>query len=255
MAKKEKGTALVNWDKQFAELAKKSKEGIKVSVGRKFLSFKGGLYYDGIRLEDDELRCVIIGWIHHNTYYDPSEPYDADNPQTPICYSFGHSTDEMEPAEDVADAQNDECASCPLNQYRKEKGKQKGKGCKNTFRIALISEAELDNVETAEIVYASIPPTSLKYFANYVGKELDKYGRPFWSMVTLLKWVPDSKSQFLVTFSPEERIENSKYFKPLMELHEKTTDELDFGYEAKEKEEPAPKKAKAKKTTNKFSRK
>lgn len=253
--KKTTGKELVKWDEEFANLAKKSSKGIEVGTG-KFLSFSGGrMSFAGADIPDDEIRCVIVGWTHHNAYYDPDVRYDPKNPQSPICYAFGAEQDEMEPLDSVPEKQCENCAECPFNQFESAKS-GKGKACKNTYRLALIAESDLDDLDNAEVVYASIPPKSLKNWANYLGKDLDKLGRPHWSVITLMSRVPDSESQFRVTFKCEEVIEDTSLFGPLKQLWERIEGEIDFPYVVRDN--PAPVKGKGKaaaKKPTKFGRK
>lgn len=238
MAKKQPGTAVVKWEEEFANLAKENAKNAKVSEG-KFISFNGGMSFAGADIEDDELRCVIVGWAHHNAYYDPDVRYDAKNPQTPICFATGTDEDTMEPHESSPDKQCGSCAACPFNEF--ESAKQgKGKACKNTIRLALIAESDLEDLASAEVVYASIPPKSLKNWLVYVTKELrDRAQRPHWAVVTLMKRVPDGESQFRVTFKNEELIEDSKLFTPLKKLWQDTMDGIDFPYVQREAPPPA----------------
>lgn len=242
-AKKKTGKAVVKWDEEFAEYAKETTKGAKLTGGSKFIRFSGGrMSFDGADIPDDEIRCVIMGWAYHNTYYDPSERYDPDNPQSPICYSFGDEEDEMEPHADSPEPQCDSCAECPFNEF--ESGVGKAKACKNTVRLALIAEDDLDDLENAEVVYASLPPTSIKNWIAYLTKDLrDKAQRPHWAVITLLTRHPDDKSQFRITFKNDELIEDSDLFGPLKELWEDTIEEIDFPYAVREPEEkPKPKK-------------
>jgi len=243
--KKSTSKALVKWDEEFANLAKETTKGIEVGTG-KFLSFNGGtMSFAGADIPDDEIRCVIVGWTHHNVYYDPDVRYDPKNPQTPLCYAFDVDQDQIAPLDSVPEKQCDNCAECPLNEFGSAKSGD-GKACKNTYRIALIAESDLEDIDNAEVVYASIPPKSLKNFANYLGKDLDKLKRPHWSVITLLSRVPDSESQFKVTFKYEESIEDTDLFVPLKELWERTKDDINFPYVVREKSAPV-KKAAAKK--------
>ena len=258
-AKKKTGKAVVKWDEEFADYAKDATQGVRVSEGRKWLRFSGGqMTYDGNPVPDDEVRCVIIGWSYHNTFYDPNERFDPDNPQSPLCYSFGRNEDEQEVHEDSPEPQHDACAGCPMNEW--ESGVGKAKACKNTVRLALIAEDDLENLDEAEIAWASIPPTSLrnwnKYFVNDVGK---KAGRPPWAVVTLLSRIPDSGSQFKITFDLEELIEDSDLFGPLKELHEDVMEDIEFPYVVYEAEERPKKsgrgKSKTKASQKKFAKK
>lgn len=238
MAKAKKpGTSLVKWEEELAGFATETAKGIKVSDG-KFISFQGGrMSFGGADIPDDEINCVIVGWTHHNMLYDPDVRYDPKNPQSPICYSFGQDEGEMQPHEDAPVKKCGSCAECPLNQFESaESGR--GKACKNTFRVALIAESDLDDIENAEVVYASIPPKSLKNFANYLAKDLKNLKRPHWFVKTLMTRVPDDESQFRVTFKHVENIEDGELYEPLKELWKTTMEGLDFPYQVREALEP-----------------
>ena len=206
--------------------------------------------FGGADIPDDEIRCVIVGWTNHNIYYDPDVRYDPKNPQTPICYAFGDDPDLMEPHSEASDKQCGSCAECPFNQYESS-STGRGKACKNTFRLALIAESDLEDIDNAEVVYASIPPKSLKNWANYLGKDLSKLKRPHWSVITTMKRVPDDGSQFRVTFKLEEAIDDSELFGPLKALWEKTMEGIDFPYAVRE---AAPKAVKGKMKPQKFAK-
>lgn len=250
--KKETGKALVKWDEELANYAKQTTKGLKVSEG-KFISFSGGrMSFGGADIPDDEIRCVVVGWAYHNAYYDPDVRYDPKNPQSPICYATDSDEDNMSPHSEAPDKQHDSCAECPLNEFGSAKSGS-GKACKNTFRLALIAESDLENVDDAEVVYASIPPKSLKNWANYLKKDLERVERPHWAVVTLMKRVPDSESQFRVTFKMEDLIEDSELFSPLKSLWEKTMEGIDFPYQKREPQ-PKGKSGKGDKGKQKFAR-
>ncbi len=257
MAKKDKpGTALVNWDEELAKYAKETTEDIKETGGGKFLSFKGGnMTYNGEAIPDSVLDCVVVGYVYHNALYDQEERYDPKNPQTPICYSFGTKEKLLSPHDDSKDQKCDSCAACPFNQFETAKT-GKGKACKNTFRLALISAAELDDIENAEVVYASIPPTSMKNFTAYL-KEIDKkFGRPYWAVETKLSCEPDTGSTFKVFFEQTGIIQENKKLQALKDKWIGEMKTIDFPYQERVVEEKPAKKTAAKPAAkNKFSRK
>ena len=196
----------------------------------------------GAEIPDGELRCVVVGWVHAFAYYDPDVRYDPKNPQSPLCYSFGVEEEDMVPHEEAPDKQCGSCAECPFNQFESAKV-GKGKACKNMIRLALIAESDLENIDTAEVVYASISPKSLKNWLVYAKKTCAQgLKRPHWSVITNMARIPDDESQFRVTFKMEEVIEDSSLFGPLKELWEKTMADIDFPYQVKKDPPPAPKK-------------
>lgn len=249
MAKAKKtGKALVVWEKEFAELAKAGTAGIKSTEGT-FISFRGGkMSVAGADVPDDELRGVIVGWAFHNTYYDPSEPYDPENPAVPGCYAYGEDEDEMVPHDAATDKQADACAGCPMNEFGSAmKGKKQGKGkaCKNTIKLAIIAEQDIDNAAKAQVYFASIPPTSRKNILTYLTKSLrDGVKRPPWAVITKIARVPDDKDQFRVTFELGDLIEDTSAFPALKALADKVRGELPTEYKAREQEAPARKAAK-----------
>lgn len=246
--KKEPGKALVKWDEQLASLAEETTKGITLAAGGKFISFaQGKMSVNGIDIDDDELECVVVGMVHHNTLYDPDERYDPKNPQSPLCYAYGTSEEEMEPSDESADKKSDSCAGCPFNEYGSS-GKSNAKACKNLYRIALIAASDLDDIENAEVLYANIPPTSKKLLSAYTLNEVKgKLKRPIWSVVTLLKRVPDELSQFRVTFKFVENITDGEKLQALMDLWSGTMDTIDVPYQ---KHESKP----VKQTKKKFTR-
>ena len=261
MAKKqETGKALVNWSEEFAGLAEQSAKGAKVSEG-KFISFSSGkMSFAGADIPSGELRCVVVGWIYANAYYDPDVPYDSKNPQSPICFAFSKSpdndTDEMVPHDESPNKQADGCAGCPHNEFGSAvdaKGRPlKGKACKNMVRLALIAESDLEDIENAEVVYASLPPMSIKNWEVYAKKTCAKgLKRPHWSVITTMARVADAGSQFRVTFEMEEVIEDSDLFGPLKELWMSQADTIDFPYQVRE---AAPVIAKKPAKAQKFAR-
>lgn len=259
MAKtKKKGTALVNWDKDFAEMAKETAQGARVSEG-KFISLKNGIMkFAGADIPDNELKCVIVGWMYHNAYYDPNERYDPENPQSPICYAFATTPPddgEMEPLDTVPEKQCDNCAECPFNQW--ESAKQgKGKACKNTVRLALISADDVENLDEAEIVYLSVPVTSGKNWLKYVVDMRDKIKRPLWSVVTTIECVPDNVNQFKLQFKTEENVEDQDAYQPLKDMWAATMETINFPYVVREPSAPVKGKgnAPAPKKKSKFSK-
>ena len=248
--RKKTGKEIVKWDEEFAGLAKDATKGMELSSG-KFISTRGGrLSFNGEDLPGNELQAVILGWVYENQYYEGK--FDPDTPQAPVCYAFGTDTDEMEPHAEAPDKQCDTCAECPLNEWGSA-DTGKGKACKNVVRLALMAASDLEDIDSAEIVYLKIPVMSVKNFTTYAKKRVaEALSRPYWAVVTTIALEQDNQSQFRVTFRVEEKVEDSKLFTPLKALWEKAMEGIDFPY-PKYEEEEAPKPKKRAKT--KFARK
>lgn len=245
--KKKPGTAVVQWEEEFAKLAEKSVEGVKLGSA-KFISFSGGkMSFGGADVPDNELRCVVVGWAHHNAFYDPDIRFDPKNPQSPLCWATAATEEEMEPHE-VFDQQSDACVGCPHNEFgTADNGRGAGKACKNGIRLAIISEDDLGDLDSAELVWVSVPTMSIKNWLKYAKVDCAKtLNRPHWAVVTLMKRVADDDSQFRVTFKAEEKVEDSELFGPLKELWENAMGEIDFPYAPTVERTPAKGKGAAK---------
>lgn len=250
---KKPGKELVKWDEKLAAFAQQTTDNMKTATA-KFLSIRSGqLSYGGQDIEDNELRCVILGWIYENQFYEGR--FDPNTPQVPSCYAFGTDYDAMEPHPKAENKQNDTCAGCPNNEYgTSDTGR--GKACKNVIRVALIAESDLEDLDSAELIYFKVPVTSVKNFTGYAKKELaDKHKRPLWSVVTLLKVEKDADTQVKVRFTvakPDGFVEDEALYDPLNGLWEKTMEGIDFPYP--EAVERAARPAKGKAKPSKFSR-
>lgn len=250
---KKPGKAIVKWDEELANLAKDATKGMDLPTA-KFISIRGGkLTFAGADVPGNELRCVILGWVHENQYYDGD--FDPDVPQVPACYAFGQDTKTMEPHENAPDKQSDACEGCPINEFGSA-DRGKGKACKNVVRLAIIAESDLEDLDNVEIVYMKVPVMSVKNFLVYAAKNLKvTLGRPYWSVVTNISVVPDDKSQYRVLFELGEKIEDSDLFTPLKGLWQTTMEGIDFPYPAAiERKQAAPARGKAKAKPQKFTR-
>lgn len=209
--------SLTVWEQKMADAAVKSAKAEKAVSGLKGISTKGGiLTVDEQPVPGNELRCIILVAIHENQYH--TKPYDANAPAIPECYSFGDSDADdpegtMAPHEESEDPQGDDnglCASCWANQMQSAQT-GRGKACKNVRRLALVTEDALGSAEDmadAEVRVLKVPVMSVKGWALYVRNKLnEELHRPFWGVVTLIKVVPDPKSQFKITFAFEELVE------------------------------------------------
>lgn len=253
--KKPAGKALVKWDEKFAGLAKEATKGMVLPTG-KFITIQAGqLMYGAVKIPGNSLRCVVVGSTYENAYYDPDVPFTAGEPTSPLCYAFGEEKDDMAPNDNVPEKQHDQCEGCPLNEFGSARAGA-GKACGNKVRLALITENDLEegNLSSPEIAYFRVSVTSVKNWLSYAKKDLEQtLKRPYWAVVTEIKVVPDSSSQFKIEFTLGEMIEDSELFEPLEKLWTKAMEGIDFPYPTYEK--PTKRAAPVKKGTPKFAAK
>jgi hypothetical protein len=203
------------------------------------LSLKSGkLTYNGGEVPDSRLNVIVLDSIFENLYYE--EPYDVDNPVSPSCFAFGNDDRIMAPHENSSAMQcESKCIDCAFNKFGSaEKGK--GKACKNTRRLACITEEDLENIEDATVFYVKIPPTSTKFWAGYVQQITKVMKVPPFAVVTELQNQTDPKTQIRVTFKLVEQVTDKAKIKQLIAKRESITEELRTPYQpATFTEEPA----------------
>lgn len=241
LAKKQE-TALTKWDDELAKHAADVAGKEQLPTGS-FVSIRGGqMSIAGNPVKDNRVNVVIVDHIYENAYYEGD--YDADNPQPPVCYAFGREEKEMAPHEKCSEPQNETCMGCEKNVFGSaERGK--GKACKNSRRLALITadDMDADSISEGAIVYMKLPVTSTRAWAGYVQGLAAKYKRPPFGVVTEIAVIPDPKTQFKVGFTLVDQVPNN-LIGPLMARREKVADEIMFPYGTPaEKEKPAKKVA------------
>jgi hypothetical protein len=229
--------ALANWDEELAKAAADVASKEQMPTGS-FVSLKSGVMsIGGSPIKDNKLEVVIIDHVYENTFYEGD--FDPDNPQPPACYAFGRTEEELKPHEKSSGPVHDQCQGCDNNVFGSaEKGK--GKACKNTRRLALISADGLspDSIKDGQVVYLKLPVTSTKAWSMYVKSLAAVFKRPPYGVVTEISVLPDAKSQFKVVFNRVDNIP-AQLAAALMARKEKIAEEIMFPYG-----DPSPKEAK-----------
>lgn len=220
-------SAIMNWDD---ELMKEAQEAsAKEKAPGSFISFKAGqISLGGAAVPGNKVEVIVVDNIFENVYY--AGKYDPDEPKPPTCYAFGRDEEELSPHDKSHEKQHDQCKGCPLNEYGSA-DQGKGKACKNTRRLAIISTNGLDAaaIADAEVYYAKLPVTSTKNWAFYVKGVAANYNRPPWAMKTEMSTQPDPKSQFKVVFRPTDPVDN-KVLGALKTKREEVMQAIEFPY-------------------------
>lgn len=153
----------INYEEQLAKEAAEITKRIASPAGDRirFNANKAFITPDGF--EGETLEAVIIDFVSTNLYYDSA--FDRDNPQPPGCFAIGPEPSLLSPSLNSPNRQADSCSVCPNNQFGSA---GKGKACKNTRLLALVSADAAGKDDVAPIWIMSVPPTSLKAFDAYV---------------------------------------------------------------------------------------
>lgn len=224
-----------DWNAEAKAAAAKHKAAVADLGLAAFLSFRGGVIsYQQAPVPGNRLPAVILDFRRVNAYYG-NKDFDPDNPSSPVCFAIGEDPQTMAPPDDVVKKQSEDgCAFCPQNKFGSAKT-GRGKACKNGIRFALIHADSLKSpeaMESANIVLANVPPTSLPSFANYV-KGLDtNLGRQPFQVTTEIGITPDPKTQFKVTFELIDEIKDKRVRGPLLAKLREAVEPLEAGFSA-----------------------
>lgn len=112
----------------------------------------------------DHLEAVVLDFRYINTYY--AKRYVAGQVESPVCWSLSDDATTMVPDETSSKPQHADCAECPMNQWESAGGGSKGKACKNSIRLALVSP---DATDKSPILTLDLAPTSTQSFIKAYG--------------------------------------------------------------------------------------
>lgn len=184
----------VNWEEQMKADAKAQLSAERPALA--IMSLKSGVMSIGDEaVPGNEIDAIIVASIAENTYY--STRYDPNVRTNPDCYALGEGkATDLVPYEQSKNRQHTDCASCPMFEWGSDPNGGRGKACKERRRMAMIPADG-----ASEMVLLSIPPTSLKNWANHVARVVATTGMSTAGVVTKIKVVPSAKNQFEVTFA------------------------------------------------------
>jgi len=196
-----------DWEKELERYAARSSKVVEVSAGGgSWLTFQGGrLKFKGVEIQGNETDLIVLDEVLENLYYEGT--FDPDSPASPVCFAFAREVGELAPHNASPDKQHDACKGCPQNEWGSA-ATGRGKACKNIVRLAMVpwGDGSLEQVQKAEIAFAKLPVTSVKNWSAYVNGLHAKSNRPPFAFITKLSVVPDTKSQFQVTFEAVEPV-------------------------------------------------
>lgn len=116
---------------------------------------------DGTKTREP-LQLVVVDFVSRNEYYEST--YNKDDIVPPNCFAIHPEPKQLVPSANSPDKQNDDCATCPMNQFGSAPSGG-GKACKNTRLLAVLPP---DADEDTELWTLKVSPTALKAFDNFV---------------------------------------------------------------------------------------
>ena len=210
-------------------------EGLSIEFDRVKIPSGGGLAFEvpGDDPDNPDMVKELVGVIvdHHpvNAYWE--NKYSGQN-NPPDCSSLDGKSGTGNPGGD--------CKTCPFNQWGSDP-ETGGKACKNMHRIYLLREGEMFPL------MLSLPPTSIKLFANYLAKRIVGRGRRSYGVITKITLKREtnkgginySQAQFAVAgeLSPEEVQKAAEYSKGIKAVTRSIGVETTDYYDATAKDE------------------
>ena len=206
-------TAVVAWQEEMAAAAQAAAAMEESTATGQFFGTKGGiLTWQDARLPGNRMGVIILDSVLENVFFEGE--FDPDVPQAPVCFAFGRDEAEMAPHEAVSTvegftAQCESCHGCEKNKFgTAEKGR--GKACRNTRRLAMISAGTMDKdgnfspyedesaLAKGPIGFMKLPVTSVRAYAGFVKSVNATLGRPPFGIYAEVRLEPDEKNQFMV---------------------------------------------------------
>lgn len=240
-------TDLAKWDEELAAMADMAAGTEAAATLGNWLSVKQGIMsYQGNDIPGNKLECVIPAAVFENVFYESD--YDADNPQSPVCFAFSETGQDMAPHEKSTKPQHPQCGEpgqadcCPNNEWGSA-NVGKGRACKNIRRLAVIEASEaatVEGIETANAAFIKIPVTSVKGWSGYVQTLKNTIRRPPMAVVSEISCRPDPKKQVAVNFKFVEQIEAGPLLHALKARVAPLLEALQQPYTAFEDEVEAP---------------
>jgi hypothetical protein len=183
----------VSWEEQMKADAKAQISAERPALA--IMSLKSGVMSIGEEpVPGNEISAIVVASVAENSYY--STRYDPNVRTNPDCYAIGEGkAQDLVPYDESKNKQADACVKCEKFEWGSDPNGGRGKACKERRRLALIPADG-----ASEMVLLSIPPTSLKNWANHVAKIVATTGMPSYGVVTQIKVVPSAKNQFEVKF-------------------------------------------------------
>lgn len=163
----------INYEDQLSREAAEIAKRLNAPSGDRirYLGNRGFTTPDGN--EGTEIECVIVDFVTANLYYDAA--FDSSNPRPPACFAIGPEPKFLVPSPNSPAKQADSCNECPYNQYGTATT-GRGKACKNTRLLALVSSTVFDDPDNTSIWILAVPPASLKAFDRYASTISSKHG-------------------------------------------------------------------------------
>lgn len=222
--------AILDLQKQLKTELETIQQTIEPPAGR-MINLKGKVFTlpDGSS-SSDPIDIVILDWRAYNTYFTGN--YNPNKLEAPVCFALNKNIIDMQPAKSAPNPQNEFCNKqpggkpcCPRNEWGSDPGGGKGKACKNTRKLAVISA----HSDKKDVFILQVSPTGIKHFEKMVN-HLAKMDLHPVQMITRVSFVEDSAYPTLRF----EAVAQHEMLEEAMSFRDEATELLDKLPEVKE---------------------
>lgn len=134
------------------------------------------------------MQGIVIDFVNYNAFF--PNAYDPDNPAPPDCWAIHAIKDNLAPDPDlVKDIQHSQCTGCTQNTWQTNAKGKPFKGCKNQFRLALITP---DATTESEIYTLAVSPTAHKNWSRFASKCREN-GLHYRQIICEFNWDPNAQ--------------------------------------------------------------
>lgn len=185
------------------------------------------------------LDLVVVDFVSRNMFYEGT--YDPNNITSPVCFAINSVPRDMVPSDNSPAKQNDDCPSCPMNQFGSS---GKGKACKNTRLLAVLPP---DADEDTPLWLLTVSPTAIKGFDGFVGSVARTFQMPPIGVTVSVDFDPNQTYASLTFSDPRPNENLEAHFSRQAEATELLNTEPDYSAFAAAPVKAAPQRPVARK--------
>lgn len=167
--------------------------------------------------EVDNFRCVIVGFVYSNNYYDTEYIPGVYNP--PKCFAISLTPKGGTPSKQIVKPECYECDKCWANQFG---SKGRGKACQNRMQIAVLPE-DADGDTNLHVL--DLSPTAIRPFNNFLSSAV-RHLQVLPQMMSVMVKADQNVKWDALTFSDAKPITDNDFVKMVMSRREEAKELL-----------------------------
>lgn len=214
-------------DPRLREIAAQGLKRARPASGGSKVSIRGRRFKAGGQDLGTEIRVSIIEWGYIHAFY--QDAFNEQAPTPPVCFSLSLEPSGAVPHAMAPDHLHTDCDSCPNNVFGSATtGSGKGKACKDSTRLTVVFEKDLDSADSANgatVWTLDVPATSLAAWDKYSGDIQRKFMVPPLAIVTEISFAEGLAYPSLV-FSPAAGLGDEAVVSALLDRREEAAKQV-----------------------------